>query len=170
MRANICLLVGALALATLPSFGLGQVVGSGQTETTPAIARETFGPQAEARIPVLPPRVVPPPVVADAVVAERVPQRVEQRAVPTRVSDRVAPAAVVDRPVTEAVVTWWDAFAQSRYGFYDDAYVDDNWYYDYYDVPRPAAAAVVTPASGVVVGYRSSWLYAPAAERGLFSW
>lgn len=152
-----------------------------QTETLPAIARETYAPQAEQRIPSLPPRVVSPPAVADTVVAERLPGRVVQGAVPTRVTERVAPAAVpaptavVEQPlVRERVaipptVTWWEAFTRNRFGFYDDGYVDDNWYYDYYEVPRPAAAVAV-PATSAAPGYRTSWLYEPVAERGLFSW
>ena len=99
------------------------------------------------------------------------------------VAERVVrtPAAVVtERPVVRqevvapaAVVTWWDAFVRNSYGFYDDGYLDDNWFYDYYEVPRPACAVTVVerPASNTaVLGHHTTWVYEPVAERGLFSW
>jgi hypothetical protein len=108
---------------------------------------------------------LPPP---PAVVQERV-------VLPARVAtDRVErvplPAPAVERPILETRVVvarptlrWWEVLTRSRYGYYDDAYFDDNWYYDYYESPAVASA------SGEVT-YRTSWLYAPTAERGLFSW
>jgi hypothetical protein len=79
-------------------------------------------------------------------------------------AERVAiPSPVV---ATTPAFTFWQVFARNRYGYYDDAYVDDNWFYDYYQ--PPATTAVVTKASST--GYRTSWLYEPLAERGMFNW
>jgi hypothetical protein len=168
--------VFSLLLLAIPGLAIAQ------TSTTPAIARETFAPQAEPRIPAIPPRVVAPPAVAEAVTAERVPGRVVQGQVPTRVTEREGPAVVAApvvaaRPVVaeSAVVpvgaaSWWTALVGSRYGFYDDAYVDDNWFYDYYEVPAVAAAVAVPRVTSVTPGYYTNWLYDPAAERALFSW
>jgi hypothetical protein len=102
-----------------------------QTEGTPAIAREVFGREVERA-------------------AARVPVVVEQRVVPRRI------AVQAIQPPSR----WWDTLAKSRCGYYDDAYFDDNWYYDYYE-----AAA---PTRGTDVRYRTPWLYSPVAERGLF--
>jgi hypothetical protein len=121
-------------------------------------------------VPAVPPAAVPAKTVIDPVVPAPV------------VAERVmrTPAAIVtERPVVReavagpaAVVTWWDAFARTSFGFYDDGYLDDNWYYDYYELPRPARAVTVVerPSNAAVLGHHTSWVYEPVAERGLFSW
>ena len=115
-----------------------------QTESLPAIAREVYSRRAEQEIPVVPPRVVRPPVAA----VSRLPP--------------AGPAVVVGRGPT-----WLDALATIRYGYYDDGYVDDNWFYDYYELP--SAVAVEAPTNAAP-GYRTSWRYDPAAEQRLFRW
>lgn len=75
------------------------------------------------------------------------------------------PARVVARPIVEervVVAQPANAPPQSRFGYYDDSYVDDNWYYDYYAPPVAAAP------SGALS--RTAWAYAPTAEDGIFSW
>jgi hypothetical protein len=111
-----------------------------------------------AQTPVLPAPVVRPPVVAETVVTERVP-----------------PVTVTARPVVrEAVIppagtlTWWDAFGKMSYGFYDDGFTDDNWFYDYYEMP-PATVAVEQPAVERA-GSRTTWRYDPLVEHRLFRW
>jgi len=123
-----------------------------------------------AQVPVLPPRVVDAPVVAEAIVPLRVPPRTAEGAVAV-----VPSATVTARPVVrEAVVapartlSWWDAFGKLRYGFYDDGFTDDNWFYDYYETP-PTTVAVQQPASAAQ-GYRTSWRYDPLVEHRLFRW
>jgi len=155
-----------------------------QTEGAAAIARETHARLAEQQLPVLPPRVIPPPVVTDAIVRERLPAHVADGLVPTPVTDRYSPAVITPpgsvvqgvvtaRPVVTArvpvsgVATYTSAYAKMRYGFYDDGLVDDNWFYDYYEIPT---ATAVQPATGSAPGYRTSWRYDPAAEQRLFRW
>jgi hypothetical protein len=124
---------------------------------------------AAAQTLVVPP-VVRQPVVAPAVVIERVPARVIEPAAP------IVPATTVATPpfVRETVVapartaTWWDAFGRMSYGFYDDGFTDDNWFYDYYEVPA-AAVAVAQPVS-TTDGTRTSWRYDPVIEQRLFRW
>ena len=134
----------------------------GQTETLPAIAREVYAPKPVVRVPVAPAVAMPAaPVraVTERVVTEEVPAVAERTVVREQ-------AVVPSR-----IVTWWDAFIRNRYGHYDDGYLDDNWYYDYYELPRAAPAAVVVDrAVGTVPGHRTTWMYEPVAERGLFSW
>ena len=97
-----------------------------QTEGTPAIAREVFGREVERA-------------------AARVPVVVEQRVLPRRIIvQEIQPPS-----------RWWDTLAKSRFGYYDDAYFDDNWYYDYYEGP-PAAR---DPDAR----FRTTWLYSPVA-------
>src|SRR5262245_6264108 len=155
MRVFILGLV-VLLVSTAKSFG--------QSETLPAIAREVYAPKPVVRVPVAPAVAVPAaPVRA---VTEQV---VTEAAPPVAVAERtvVGEQAVVP----SRIVTWWDAFARNRYGHYDDGYLDDNWYYDYYELPRAAPAAVVVDrAVGTVPGHRTTWMYEPVAERGLFSW
>jgi hypothetical protein len=130
---------------------------------------------AAAQTPVVPP-VVRQPVVAPAIVTERVPARVVEPAVPIIPATTVVPATTVaTRPlVRETVVapartvTWWDAFGRMSYGFYDDGFSDDNWFYDYYEVPA-ATVAVVQPVS-TTDGTRTSWRYDPQVEQRLFRW
>jgi hypothetical protein len=171
MRASIGLIFGALL--SVPA------LARGQTEGTPAIAREVFSREVRRA-------AVPPPVVVEervvvperrVVVPERpvvVPERrvVTERVAPARVvTERVvAPATVVERPVVRErvavatpVVRWWEVLDRARFGYYDDAYFDDNWYYDYYEAPPR------TVREGDVL-YRTGWFYAPTAERGLFNW
>src|SRR5204862_7224365 len=100
---------------------------------------------AAAQTPVLPPPVVRPSVITNAVVPQRVPPRVVE------VAPVVPSATVTARPVVRETlvtpartVTWWDAFGKLRYGFYDDGFSDDNWYFDYYEMP-PATVAVEQP-------------------------
>jgi hypothetical protein len=123
---------------------------------------------------VIPQRVAPDRVVTERIVEERVvPQRVvTHRVAPDRtVEQRVtAPAAIAEQPVvrdrvvaTSPAPLWWDVLTRARFGYYDDAYFDDNWYYDYYEAPP------VTVRTGEVV-QRTGWFYAPTAERGLFNW
>ncbi len=130
---------------------------------------------SSAQTAVVPPRVVGPPVVARAIVPPRVVER------PVAPAIAVAPTVTVEeRPVVREavvapagvaparVVSWWDSFTKLRYGFYDDGFADDNWFYDYYETP-PAAVAVERPAS-VNVGNRTSWRYDPLVEQRLFRW
>ena len=124
---------------------------------------------AAAQVPVVP-AVVRPPVVAETVVAERVPARVVESVTPV-----VPPVTVTARPVVPETivapartVTWWDAFGKMRYGFYDDGFTDDNWFYDYYELP-PTTVAVAQPAAEPA-GYRTSWRYDPLVEQRLFRW
>jgi len=135
----------------------------GQTETLPAIAREVYAPKPEVRVTPLPAAIVP------AAPVRAVTERVVTEAPPAPVA--VAERAVVrEQAVTPGgVVTWWDAFARNRYGYYDDSYLDDNWYYDYYELPK-AAAVIVDRSVTAVPGHRTTWIYEPLAERGLFSW
>jgi hypothetical protein len=138
----------AAILLAMPS------MGQAQTEGAVGLARDVFARE------VIKDSLPPPP----AVIEERVvlPERVVRERTPL-------PARVVERPILEERVIaqpalrWWEVLTRSRYGYYDDAYFDDNWYYDYYESPAIAAA------SGAA-RYRTSWLYAPTAERGLFSW
>ncbi len=116
------------------------------------------------------PPVVRQPAVAETVVTERVPARVVEEVLPV-----VAPAVVTARPIVrEAIVaptrtvTWWDALARMRYGFYDDGFADDNWFYDYYDGP-PTTVAVEQPVAAAPGG-RTSWRYDPQVEQRLFRW
>jgi len=140
-----------------------------QDAALPTIAREVYGPRANIPVPAVPPPLVPAKAVLDPVAPAPV---VAERVV------RTLAAVVTERPVVReavvapaAVVTWWDAFARNIYGFYDDAYLDDNWYYDYYELPRTTrAVTVVERPSGAALGHHTSWVYEPVAERGLFSW
>lgn len=142
------MLAFSMLFLTLPAAAIAQTVG------TQAIARDLF---TDRPVPGVPARVIPesPP---RTIVQERI---VTARAIPER--------TVVERPVVrervvvrEPAVTWWDVFARNRYGYYDDAYFDDNWFYDYYEVPR-ATRRAATP------GLRTGWTYEPTAERGLFN-
>jgi len=162
MRAAMRFVCCALPLVGLAMFS---AVATAQTESVPAIARETYRPK-----PALPPPAgAPTRGVTERLVAE---PRVVAEAVP-------APVVVAEKPVVvervatpQRVRTWSDALARFRYGYYDDGNLDDNWYYDFYD-PQPAvvvAPAVTRPSSSANPGYRTSWTYEPVAERGLFSW
>jgi len=131
-----------------------------QTEGLPAIAREVYRPHTE--LPPAPaPRVVTerlvtePPILPPAVVDDG----------PTVARNVVVPAPVV---TAEAAVALPGPFSRYSYGFYDDGNADDNWYYDYYEVPK--AAVVLKPTTDALPGFRTNWTYAPLAERGLFSW
>jgi hypothetical protein len=142
------------AIAQLPA------IATAQTEALPAIAKETYRPRPEVTTPLVP--AVRAPVVTDRVV-------VQPRVV-------TAPSVtVVEKPVVAGVVaatpvaSWWAAFARNRYGYYDDAFSDDDWFYDYYELPRATPVVVERPA-GTILGYRTTWTYEPAAERALFSW
>jgi len=159
-------------VAALPTVAAAQV-GGAPDSALPAIAREVYGPRANVPVPAIPPIELPAKAIVDPVTPAPV---AAERVVRT-------PAAVVAaRPVVAqeevvapaAVVTWWDAFIRNSYGFYDDGYLDDNWYYDYYELPRPATRAVTVvqrPGSSTPVqGHHTSWIYEPVAERGLFSW
>jgi len=130
---------------------------------------------AVAQTAVVPPRVVGAGVVTKAAVTRAIvpPRVVEPRAVaPVVVAPAVMPATrevVRETVVAPPVVgSWWDAFGKLRYGFYDDGFSDDNWFYDYYETP-PAAVAVERPASAAV-GNRTSWRYDPLVEQRLFRW
>ena len=50
----------------------------------------------------------------------------------------------------------------------DDGFTDDNWFYDYYELP-PTTLAVEQPAT-TAQGYRTSWRYDPLVEQRLFRW
>jgi len=158
MRASVVLfLFGVLTVASLalPKSGLAQ------TEALPAISRETYRQRQETPVPAVPLRVVPERVLPERVVVERVTPE------PVVVAERAAVREVVTpRPV----VAWFDAFVRNRYGYYDDGYLDDNWFYDYYEYAVPKAAVVTPPVTATTPGYRTSWIYEPAAERALFSW
>jgi hypothetical protein len=179
MKTFVCASMASTCLIILSS------PARAQTEGAAAIARETHARLAEQQLPVLPPRVVPPPVVTDAIVRERLPARVADGLVPTPVTDRYSPAVITPpggvvegvvtaRPVVTSrvpavsgVAAYSNAYSKMRYGFYDDGLVDDNWFYDYYEIPVTVA---VQPASGSAPGYRTSWRYDPAAEQRLFRW
>jgi hypothetical protein len=167
MRAHPFLWLILAAVAIRPS------IVRAQTEGLPAIAKETFRPRSEV-VPVAPVT----PAVTERVAVE--PRLAEPQAPPVTVVEKppVAverPAVVVEKPVVretvvaEPVTTWWVGFARNRFGFYDDGYVDDDWYYDFYETPKAAAVVVRRPAA-VPLGYRTGWSYEPLAERGLFSW
>jgi hypothetical protein len=172
MRRIVYWFFGFTCLAAMPAVGVAQVAGEASDSALPALRREVFGPRANVPVPAIPPVELPAKTIVDPVAPAPV---VAERVVRT-------PAAIVtERPVVAqevvapaAVVTWWEAFVRNSYGFYDDGYLDDNWYYDYYDVPRPAARAVTVvqrPGSNAPVqGHHTSWVYEPVAERGLFSW
>ncbi len=122
-----------------------------------------------AQTPVVPP-VIRQPVVAETVVTERVPAPVV-----TEVAPVAAPAVVTTRPVVRetlvapaTTVTWREAFGKMRYGFYDDGFTDDNWFYDYYEMP-PTTVAVQQPVAAAP-GTRTSWRYDPQVEQRLFRW
>jgi hypothetical protein len=156
MRDAISTALTLLGILCLP------LVARGQTEGATGIARDTFRRQVDANERVIaPPRVVREVRVRDPAVVERT--TVVER--PAVVERQVVRQAVVP----ERTVTWWTAFTRNRYGYYDDAYVDDDWFFDYYELPR-AASAVVDRAVGTLPPYRTSWIYEPVAERGLFSW
>lgn len=153
-----------LMLAAFPA------IAGAQTEGLPAIARETFRPRSEV-VPIAP--APSAPVVTERVAVERRPT--EPLAPPVTVVEK-PPVAVVEKPVIREAVavagpvtTWWSAFSRNRYGYYDDGFVDDDWYYDYYEMPRATPVVVARPA-GTLLGFRTNWIYEPAAERGLFSW
>jgi len=133
-----------------------------QTEGTVGLARDVYARK------VIQDSLPPPP----AVITERVvlPERVVTERVVRVPVPAPLPATVVERPilaervvVTQPTGNWRDVLAESRFGYYDDSYFDDNWYYDYYESPQVAAP------SGVA-RFRTGWFYAPTAERGLFSW
>jgi hypothetical protein len=114
--------------------------------------------------PIVPPRVVDDtPTAVGAVVAQG-PAVVAPTTVaaPTPV---VAPTTVVAPAV---VPSWPSVFTRYTFGFYDDGNVDDNWYYDYYQVPK--AAVVVKPQTDALPGFRTNWTYDRREEAGLFSW
>ncbi len=147
-----------------------------QTEGAVGLARDVFArkviadeltpPSAyiEERLP------LPDAAFTDRIVRERVPLAPTAVEVGIAPTPNALPARIVERPILEERVVaaqpalrWWEVLTKSRYGYYDDAYFDDNWYYDYYESPAVAAA-------DDVVRYRTTWFYAPTAERGLFSW
>jgi len=174
MKAKFCFAAAIACLVVIPC------AARAQTEGAAAIARETHVRQADQQVPVLPPRVVSPPIVTDAVVRERLPARVADGLVPTRVIDQTSPAVITPpggvvesivtaRPViaTSPPATWLSTFSSMRYGYYDDGLVDDNWFYDYYEIP---ARAVVQPPTSSAPGYRTAWRYDPTAEQRLFRW
>jgi hypothetical protein len=125
---------------------------------------------AAAQVPVVPAPVVRPPVVAETVVTERVPARVVEPVTPIVPTTTVTTRPVVRETVVAPTraVTWWDAFGRMSYGFYDDGFTDDNWFYDYYEVPQ-AAVAVEQPVAASD-GTRTSWRYDPVVEQRLFRW
>jgi hypothetical protein len=91
----------------------------------------------------------------------------------TAVTTVATPSAVVtERVLSPGVLArdrsglWWEDFALLRFGYYDDGYVDDNWFYDYYDAP--VRRAVVAPVASAP--YRTTWIYDRLGESGLFSW
>lgn len=151
------------SLAALLVLGIASglpVVCHAQTEGLPAIAREVYRPHTE-----LPPTPVPrvvterlvtePPIVSPVVVDDK----------PAVAGNLVVPGPVV---TAQAAVALPGPFARYSYGFYDDGNADDNWYYDYYEVPK--AVVVAKPVTDAAPGFRTNWRYAPLAERGLFSW
>ena len=152
----------ATALLSLAIFRAFSLVATAQDEGLPAIAREVYRPHTE-----LPPAPVPR-AVTERLVTEPpiVPPRVVDDT-PTAVGAVVAPGRIA---VPAAAVSLPGVFARYTYGFYDDGNADDNWYYDYYEVPKAAAAVVVKPTTDAFPGFRTNWTYAPLAERGLFSW
>jgi hypothetical protein len=176
MRKSLCL----YAALIMPLLGAFSCVAVGQDEGLPAIAREVYRPHTElppARAPrviterlvteppIVPPRVIDDtPTVAGAVVS---PGAVVAPAV-------VAPPAGTPAVVSPTVVTpagataFPSVFARYTFGFYDDGNADDNWYYDYYDVPK--AAVVVRPTTDALPGFRTNWTYDRREEAGLFSW
>jgi hypothetical protein len=150
-------IVALLLPAILLSFPL---LVNAQDEALPAIAREVYRPHTE-----LPPAPAPR-VVTERLVTEPpiVPQPVVDDT-PTAVGAVVTRGAVVAPAV---VSTPASAFSRFRFGFYDDGNVDDNWFYDYYEVPK--AAVVVRPATDAMPGFRTTWTYAPLYEQGIFNW
>ena len=130
---------------------------------------------AAAQVPVVPVPIVPapvvrPPVVAETVVTERVPAPIVESVTPIVPATTVATRPVVRETVVAPAraVTWWDAFGRMSFGFYDDGFTDDNWFYDYYEVPA-VAVAVAQPVSRTD-GTRTSWRYDPVVEQRLFRW
>jgi len=119
------------------------------------------------------PPIVPPKIVDDTRV-------VSQAAAPSGAVIAPRPAVVTSTPavvmpnpaVTIAPVTVGAPTILGRYtfGFYDDGNADDNWYYDFYEAPKAAAAVTTQPPTDAVPGFRTNWTYIPLAERGLFSW
>jgi hypothetical protein len=161
MRKSICV----YAAAFLPLLGVWALIAAGQDEGLPAIAREVYRPHTEL-----------PPAPAARVVTERLvteppiaPQRVVDDtptvagAVVTR-GAVVAPATVA----TSVAAGLPTVFPRYTFGFYDDGNVDDNWYYDYYEMPK--AAVVVKPPTDALPGFRTNWTYDRREEAGLFSW
>jgi hypothetical protein len=165
----ICAAVLLPLLGSLPRFTIAQ------DEGLPAIAREVYQPHTAlppapapravterlvTEPPIVPPRVVDDtPTVAGAVVTPAA-------AVVTPSATVVTPAATVVAPaVVSSVVT---SFSRYTFGFYDDGNADDNWYYDYYQVPK--AAVVVKPTTDAAPGFRTNWTYDRREEAGLFSW
>jgi hypothetical protein len=150
LGASLALIIGLLK----PSTTLAQ------TATTPVYAAEAHRPRQSTteRLPAV-------PVVTDRIVTQRVVTE-PPVAADVMVTDRAAvrPAVITPPVTTPRTTAWWEAFTQSRYGYYNDAYVDDNWFYDYYSPPTTAVV------SRPVTGYRTGWLYEPMAERGLFNW
>jgi len=141
-----------------------QLVATGQDEGLPAIAREVYRPHTEL-----------PPAPAARVVTERLvteppirPQRVVDDT-PTVAGAVVTPGAVVaPAVVAPPVASLPSVFPRFQFGFYDDGNADDNWYYDYYEVPK--AAVVVKPPTDALPGFRTNWTYDRREEAGLFSW
>src|SRR5262245_25970493 len=86
---------------------------------------------ATAQVPVVPPRITTVPVVTKAIVPARVVERPVAVAPAVPVEERPIVREAVAAPAR--VVSWWDAFGKMRYGFYDDGFADDNWFYDYYE-------------------------------------
>jgi len=132
----------------------------GQDEGLPAIAREVYRPHTEL-----------PPAPAPRVVTERL--VTEPPIVPPSVVDDAptVPGAVVAQGAVVApatVASWPSVFSRYTFGFYNDGNADDNWYYDYYEVPK--AAAVVKPPTDALPGFRTNWTYDRLAESGIFSW
>ena len=132
-----------------------------QNETNSVYAQEAHRARPPATAVQVVPDAVPKPIVTDAVPRPIVTQR------PTDVSPSATPTTVVAETFVapSRLPAWWEAFTLTRYGFNDDGYLDDDWFYDYYQ-PAAARVAVARPTTG----YHTGWVYDPLVERGLFSW
>lgn len=160
----------SITLLFLLLVGASSREAAAQTEGLPAIAREVYRPHTEVP-PASTPRVVTERLVTEPPI---VPPKVVDDTPPVPAGVVVVPATVVTtgRVVVPdaAAATFAGPLARYTYGFYDDGNADDNWYYDFYDVPKAAAAVVVKPTTDATPGFRTNWTYAPVAEQGFFSW
>lgn len=160
----------SITLLSLLLVGTSSPDAAAQTEGLPAIAREVYRPHTEV-----------PPAGTPRVLTERL--VTEPPIVPLKVVDdtpAVAAGAVAASATgvttgrvvlpDAAAATFAGPLARYTYGFYDDGNADDNWYYDFYDMPKAAAAVVVKPTTDATPGFRTNWTYAPLAEEGFFSW